>query len=342
MTKFYFIRHGETDWNVEGRFQGIENIPLNENGRNQARECGKMLEAVDIPFDCIATSPLDRAVQTAEEIADCLAINKIIKEEALIERDFGKISGKKREDRDYLLLTQENLEIEAEEKVSQRMLAVMKKYCKMNYKHVIFVSHGASIRAVLSLFCDRDSKPAREVQKNTNLSTILFDQGRFVMEEFDKTPLEYVAETVNVRIMTGEDYEGVKALWLTIKGFAIRTIDDSKEGVEAFIRRNPTTSIVAEVNGKIVGSILCGHDGRRGCLYHVCVHEAHRMKGIGKAMVSKAMSALKDENITKVSLIAFTKNDVGNAFWKQIGWIKREDLNYYEFSLNENNITEFI
>ena len=58
-------------------------------------------------------------------------------------------------------------------------------------------------------------------------------------------------------------------------------------------------------------------------------------------MVVKAMEALKEEEINKVSLIAFTRNDVGNAFWKQIGWTKREDLNYYEFTLNEENITAF-
>lgn len=144
-----------------------------------------------------------------------------------------------------------------------------------------------------------------------------------------------------IRIMTADDYEEVKALWMTIKGFGIRSIDDSKEGVERFLKRNPTTSVVAIEDGKVVGSILCGHDGRRGCLYHVCVHADYRMQGIGKAMVVKAMEALKEEHINKVSLIAFTKNDIGNAFWKEIGWTKREDLNYYDFTLNEENITAF-
>ena len=74
-----------------------------------------------------------------------------------------------------------------------------------------------------------------------------------------------------VRLMTIEDYEEVHALWMKIKGFAIRSIDDSREGVERFLRRNPTTSVVAVEDGRIVGAILCGHDGRQGCLYHVCV-----------------------------------------------------------------------
>ena len=144
-----------------------------------------------------------------------------------------------------------------------------------------------------------------------------------------------------IRVMTIDDFEQVHALWMKIKGFGIRSIDDSKEGIARFLKRNPTTSVVAEEDGKIVGAILCGHDGRRGCMYHVCVDEAYRCHGIGKAMVVKAMETLKAEEINKVSLIAFTQNDIGNAFWNTIGWTKREDLNYYDFTLNDKNITAF-
>lgn len=144
-----------------------------------------------------------------------------------------------------------------------------------------------------------------------------------------------------IRNMTIEDYDGVYELWMSIKGFAIRSIDDSKEGVERFLLRNPGSSVVAVEGGKIVGSILCGHDGRRGCLYHVCVHENYRMQGIGKSMVVYCMNALEKEHISKVSLIAFTRNDIGNAFWKEIGWTKREDLNYYDFVLNRENIVNY-
>ncbi len=156
-----------------------------------------------------------------------------------------------------------------------------------------------------------------------------------------------VANNVNtdgkvvIRIMTPEDYDQIKALWLSIKGFVIRSVDDSREGVEIFLRRNPNTSAVAEIDGKIVGGILCGHDGRRGCMYHVCVHEDYRMRGIGKQMVVFCMDALRREKINKVSLIAFTRNDIGNRFWNQIGWTKREDLNYYDFTLNKENIEKF-
>ena len=145
-----------------------------------------------------------------------------------------------------------------------------------------------------------------------------------------------------IRVMKIEDYDGVYNLWKSIHGFAIRSIDDSKEGVEVFLKRNPTTSVVAVEDDRIVGAILCGHDGRRGCLYHVCVNKDYRLRGVGKSMVVFCMNALKDEHINKVSLIAFTKNDIGNAFWKQIGWTKREDLNYYDFTLNTENIINYI
>ena len=146
---------------------------------------------------------------------------------------------------------------------------------------------------------------------------------------------------ISIRPMTIEDYEQVYDLWMSIKGFGIRSIDDSREGVTRFIRRNPTTSMVAVVEDKIVGAILCGHDGRRGCFYHVCVHEDYRKHGIGKAMAVACMRALQEEKINKVSLIAFKNNEIGNRFWSSVGWTFRDDLNYYDFTLNEANITEF-
>lgn len=144
-----------------------------------------------------------------------------------------------------------------------------------------------------------------------------------------------------IRTMTIEDYDMVYALWMKIKGFAIRSIDDSREGVERFLKRNPGISVVAVEDDKVVGAILCGHDGRRGCMYHVCVDPSYRLKGIGKAMVVFAMKALKEEHISKVSLIAFTENDIGNAFWHDIGWTQRLDLNYYDFVLNTENIVAY-
>lgn len=144
-----------------------------------------------------------------------------------------------------------------------------------------------------------------------------------------------------IRAMKQDDYKEVHRLWMEIHGFGIRSLDDSKEGVERFIRRNPTTSMVAVTDGEIVGSILCGHDGRRGCLYHVCVKENYREHGIGQNMVRACLDALKEERINKVNLIAFCKNEVGNRFWQGLGWTFREDVNYYECILNDGNVTTY-
>lgn len=143
-----------------------------------------------------------------------------------------------------------------------------------------------------------------------------------------------------VRVMTADDFEQVHDLWMRIKGFAIRSIDDSKDGIERFLKRNPTTSMVAVEQDKVVGAILCGHDGRRGCFYHVCVDPAYRRRGIGTQMVKACLAALREEQINNVTLIAFTQNEIGNSFWRHVGWAEREDLNYYDFNLNsENKIT---
>lgn len=146
---------------------------------------------------------------------------------------------------------------------------------------------------------------------------------------------------IQLKPMTVADYDSVRRLWLTIRGFGIRALDDSREEIERFIERNPTTSVVAVADGEIVGSILCGSDGRQGSLYHVCVAKQYRRRGIGTRMVAYCMNQLRDMGINKVTLIAFKSNDAGNAFWKTIGWTC-SDVNYYEFVLNRENITQFI
>ena len=150
-----------------------------------------------------------------------------------------------------------------------------------------------------------------------------------------------IEEKLTIRTMTMEDYDELYKLWMEISGFGIRSIDDSKEGVERFIRRNPTTSMVAFYENDLVGGILCGHDGRRACLYHVCVKESYRKHGIGQKMVGACMEALKEEKINKINLIAFKKNEVGNRFWQGLGWTYRDDVNYYECVLNEENTTTY-
>jgi len=88
---------------------------------------------------------------------------------------------------------------------------------------------------------------------------------------------------------------------------------------------------------KLIGSILCGHDGRRGYIYHTAVDIKYRGRGIGKKLVNSVINALKQEGINKATLVVFTNNEIGSGFWRSIGWEKREDLNYYNLSLNNEN-----
>lgn len=141
-------------------------------------------------------------------------------------------------------------------------------------------------------------------------------------------------EIVEMKI---SNYQDIFKLWTSTPGMGLRNLDDSKEGIDKFLRRNPTTNFIAEEDGKIVGSILCGHDGRRGYVYHTAVDMRYRGKGIGKKLVNSVINALKCEGINKAALVVFTNNEVGNGFWRSMGWEKREDLNYYNSSINKEN-----
>ena len=133
---------------------------------------------------------------------------------------------------------------------------------------------------------------------------------------------------MNIRVMTKQDYEKVYALWLSCKGMGLNDVDDSREGIARYLRRNPTTSFVAEAEGNIVGCIMAGHDGRRGYIHHTAVRPECRKQGVGTALVEAALTALRAEGISKVALVAFGRNETGNAFWARQGFSLREDLSY--------------
>ena len=139
-----------------------------------------------------------------------------------------------------------------------------------------------------------------------------------------------------IRLMNKNDYDEVFNLWKTIKGFAIRKIDDEKAGVVKFINKNKTTCVVAIVGKEIIGSILCGNDGRQAYFYHVCVRKDMRKHGIASSMVLYLIKKLKKLNVNKISLVAFKNNNIGNKFWKTIGFSFRNDMNVYEKVLNKN------
>lgn len=140
---------------------------------------------------------------------------------------------------------------------------------------------------------------------------------------------------MNIRKMTIADYEAVYALWLSCKGMGLNNLDDSREGIERYLKRNPETCFVAEENGKTVGVIIAGNDGRRGYIYHTAVSPEHRRKGIAKALVDTALEALHGLGINKTALVVFERNADGNAFWESVGFTSREDLVYRNKALTE-------
>ena len=140
---------------------------------------------------------------------------------------------------------------------------------------------------------------------------------------------------MNFRIMAIDDYEKVYELWMSCKGMGLNNLDDSKEGIEAFLRRNPTTCFVCVDGDRTAGVIIAGHDGRRGYIYHTAVHPGYRRQKIGKQLVAYALEALKNEGIKKVAMLVFTKNDIGNSFWENEGFTVRNDLTYRNRALTD-------
>lgn len=142
-------------------------------------------------------------------------------------------------------------------------------------------------------------------------------------------------DDICIRPMIIEDYDDVYRLWTLTKGMGLNNLDDTKTGINIFLQRNPNTCFVATFHNEIIGTIISGHDGRRGYIYHTAVSEKFRKKGIGQKLVTSSLSALKTEGINKVALVIFSKNKLGNLFWEKIGFRKREDLIYRDKTINE-------
>jgi ribosomal protein S18 acetylase RimI-like enzyme len=130
---------------------------------------------------------------------------------------------------------------------------------------------------------------------------------------------------IELRPMTAADYDAVIDLWRCSEGVGLGT-SDTQEGIEAYLIRNPGLSQVAVAEDRIVGAVLCGHDGRRGLLYHLAVDRAYRGRGLGRRMAEKALALLREQGIHKSYIMVFHQNEEGRAFWERTGWETRTDL----------------
>jgi ribosomal protein S18 acetylase RimI-like enzyme len=140
-----------------------------------------------------------------------------------------------------------------------------------------------------------------------------------------------------ISIMSIEDYEEAYQLWGNTKGMALHSFDDSEIGIKKLLDRNPSTNFVCRIEGKLVGVILCGHDGRRGYIYHAAVDKNNRKNGIGKLLVEIAVEALDNEGIKKVVSPVFLDNKTGNEFWEAVGFANRKDVVYRDRVIDESN-----
>ena len=146
--------------------------------------------------------------------------------------------------------------------------------------------------------------------------------------------LEKQRKTI-IRVMNTEDYDRVYALWMSCKNMGFNNLDDSRQGIEKYLKRNPSTCFVAEQGDAIVGVVLAGHDGRRGFIHHMAVAEDCRRQGIATDLLGQALAALKEEGINKAALLVFNRNEAGNVFWERQGFTARDDVTYRNKELTE-------
>ena len=139
-----------------------------------------------------------------------------------------------------------------------------------------------------------------------------------------------------IRTVTISDYDALLALWNSTEQSrrALNPVDDSREGIERYLKRNPNTCFAAVKDGTVIGVILTGHDGRRAIIHHMCVHPDYRRLGIAGNLVNAAEDALKKESISKIFGLVFKDNDGANAFWESQGYTLRTNLNYRNKSLD--------
>ena len=130
---------------------------------------------------------------------------------------------------------------------------------------------------------------------------------------------------VTLRAFTMEDYDDAYALWQAAEGVGLSQADQ-RENIARFLARNPGLSTVAVADGRLVGALLCGNDGRRGFLHHLVVAQSHRRAGIGRALVKRCLSALADIGMKKCHIFVLLDNAEGRRFWQRIGWEERTTL----------------
>jgi len=135
--------------------------------------------------------------------------------------------------------------------------------------------------------------------------------------------------------MTIEDYDKVYALWASLPGMGLHPREDSRDGMDYYLNRNPDSCFVAEQDGQIIGAVLFGNDGRRGYINHLAVAQNYQGRGIAKALLNAGLAAMRREGIAKCSLMVYRNNEQGNAFWDRVGSTRRDEVIYRNIGTEE-------
>ncbi len=191
MTEIYFTRHGQTVWNLTKRLQGSANSELTEEGIERAKILSKRLKAIDL--DCIYTSPIKRAYETALILKGNKDID-VICEEGLRELSFGEYEGHTEEE---LLKEGRGQEIakifngemnvkcpkgETLEELYKRVgIALDNILAKSDNKKILIVSHGMALKAIVNYF-RKDKGFYKEIMGQVTLSKVISDNGQFKFE----------------------------------------------------------------------------------------------------------------------------------------------------------------
>ena len=130
---------------------------------------------------------------------------------------------------------------------------------------------------------------------------------------------------IELRTFTDADHARAFALWLVTPGVGLSAAD-SPEGIQTFLARNPGTSFTAWYDQALVGTILCGHDGRRGLIHHLVTAPSHRRQGIATMLLRAGLDALRQHGIDKCHLLVFSSNLGGLSFWRGVGAQERTEL----------------
>jgi N-acetylglutamate synthase len=128
-----------------------------------------------------------------------------------------------------------------------------------------------------------------------------------------------MSSTIITRDFRIADYDAAVQLWTGVEGVEVAE-GDSKEDLVSYLSRNPGLSRVAEDGAKVVGAVLCGHDGRRGLIYHLAIEPAYQDRALGRRLVQECLEGLRSAGIKRALILVAADNSRGRSFWRGCGW----------------------